>query len=157
MKVIFNGGHIFKRGLIKKLFAKALELTNNEVEDLIVSVKFVSKEEIQKLNNNIRGVDKVTDVLSFPMLEIKQGEHLKDFDSEREPDGWLNLGDIALCVDKAKQQAKDYGNSYKREIAFLALHGFLHLLGYDHIEKEDEKKMMSLAENVLANFNIKRG
>ena len=157
MKVIFEGGKFLTKRLIKKVFEKAVEMSENKVDNLMVGLKFVSKEEIKELNKNIRGIDKVTDVLSFPMLEIKQGQHLKDFDSEREPDGWLNLGDIALCVDKAKEQAKEYGNSYKREIAFLALHGFLHLLGYDHIEKEDEKKMMSLAENVLANFNIKRG
>ena len=157
MKVIFEGGKFLTKRLIKKVFEKAVEMSENKVDNLMVGLKFVSKEEIKELNKNIRGIDKVTDVLSFPMLEIKQGEHLSHFESEREPDGWLNLGDIALCVDKAKEQAKEYGNSYKREIAFLALHGFLHLLGYDHIEKEDEKKMMSLAENVLANFNIKRG
>lgn len=157
MKVIFEGGKFLTKRLIKKVFEKAVEMSENKVDNLMVGLKFVSKEEIKELNKNIRGIDKITDVLSFPMLEIKQGQHLKDFDSEREPDGWLNLGDIALCVDKAKEQAKEYGNTQKREIVFLALHGFLHLLGYDHIKKEDEKKMMPFAESVLASFNIKRG
>ena len=144
------------RMLIRRCCHAVLQLEGFK-DSAEISVSFVDNDQIQEMNRQYRNIDAPTDVLSFPMLEIKQGEHLKDFDSEREPDGWLNLGDIALCVDKAKQQAKEYGNSYKREIAFLALHGFLHLLGYDHIEKEDEKKMMSLAENVLANFNIKRG
>ncbi len=144
--------------LFKKLFSATLKQTNNLVENVAVGITFVSAEEIKKLNHEHRNVDKVTDVLSFPMLEIDyKTTKLKDFEDERSPDGELYLGDIVLCKDKAKEQAKEFGHSLKREISFLVVHGMLHLLGYDHIEKEDERVMMTTAEEILANFKIKRG
>lgn len=146
------------KGLFKELFEKALYITGNKVDNLVVGVSFVGGDEIQVLNKEHRNVDKVTDVLSFPMLDIDYKKtKLKDFESERDPNGELYIGDIVICKDKAKEQAKEFGHSYKREMAFLALHGFLHVLGYDHIEKADEEVMMNLAENVLLNMNIKRG
>ncbi len=156
MKIYFeNVGCFAKRG-IQKIFDKTIEITNGNVDNIVIGVKFVSEDEIRLLNKNFRNIDKVTDVLSFPMLEIKEPQSLSEFDSQREFDGELNLGDIAICTKRAKEQAKEYGNSYKRELSFLALHGLLHCLGYDHIEKEEEKKMMSLAEEILADFNLKR-
>ena len=156
MKIYFeNVGCFAKRG-IQKIFDKTIEITNGNVDNIVICVKFVSEDEIRLLNKNFRNIDKVTDVLSFPMLEIKEPQSLSEFDSQREFDGELNLGDIAICTKRAKEQAKEYGNSYKRELSFLALHGLLHCLGYDHIEKEEEKKMMSLAEEILADFNLKR-
>lgn len=157
MKIYFNKVCFLKRNLIKKLFEKALEKTENNVENLAVNVSFVGEEEIRRLNKEFRNIDKVTDVLSFPMLEIKEPMKLADFESERDAIGTLEIGDIAICTKRARQQAKEFGNTYKRELAFLALHGFLHLLGYDHIEKADEKKMMTLAEDILAEEKIKRG
>ena len=157
MKIYFENVGFLQKRLIQKIFDRALEKTENAVEDVSVSVKFVSEEEIKSLNNEFRKIDKVTDVLSFPMLEIKEPQKLSEFSSEREADGSLNLGDIAICTKRAKEQAKEFENSYKRELAFLALHGLLHVLGYDHIEKDDEKKMMSFAEEILSEFNIGRG
>ena len=144
------------RRLLKKLFARALILTGNDLENISVGIRFANEEEIQDLNRQHRQVDKVTDVLSFPMLDIREGQQLSDFDAERSPNGELCLGDIVLCPKRAKEQAKELGHSFKRELAFLIVHGFLHLLGYDHMEKEEEARMMGLTENILLNFGLER-
>ena len=156
MKIYFENVGFFEKKRIQKIFNKAIEKTNSGISDVAIGVKFVSEEEIRSLNNGFRNIDKVTDVLSFPMLEIKEPQLLNEFESQRDFDGLLYLGDIAICTKRAKEQAKEYCNSYKRELSFLALHGLLHCLGYDHIEKEDEKKMMELAEEILNELNIKR-
>ena len=157
MVISFHKANIFCKRLIKELFAVALIATDNFEIESEVEVTFVSEEQIKKLNQTYRSVDKITDVLSFPQLEIKYPQKLQDFAAETSPDGLLRLGDIVICKQKAKAQAKQYGHSYKREIAFLALHGLLHLLGYDHIEKDDEKIMNETCEKILASLNIKRG
>lgn len=157
MKIIFDNVNFFQKRLIRKIFTKTLLLTQNDVDNLVVGVKFVSKSEIQKLNKEFRNLDKVTDVLSFPLTEIKEPHKLSEFDKDRDFDGSLYIGDIAVCCDVARVQAKEFGNTYKRELSFLALHGFLHILGYDHIEKNDEIIMMNMAERVLQELNIKRG
>ena len=139
------------------MFDEAEEFTNNNVDKSYVNLAFVSEDEIKNLNFSFRKLDKVTDVLSFPMLDIKQGEStLADFESEREPDGRLNIGDIAICLDVAKRQAKNLGHSLKREVCFLALHGLLHVLGFDHIESQDEEIMQKTAEEILNKLNIRR-
>ena len=92
-------------------------------------------------------------MLSFPMLEIKPGDDIKDFREEQEE---IFLGDIVICTKRAKEQAKEYGHSYNRELCFLALHGLLHLLGYDHMTEVDEKEMMGLAERILERAKVRR-
>lgn len=157
MKIIFSNVNLRYRHIIKHIFDEAEEFTNNKVDNSYVSLAFVSEDEIRNLNFSFRKLDKVTDVLSFPMLDIKQGEStLADFESEREPDGRLNIGDIAICLDVAKRQAKNLGHSLKREVCFLALHGFLHVLGFDHIESQDEEIMQKTAEEILNKLNIRR-
>ena len=157
MKIIFSNVNLRYRHIIKHIFDEAEEFTNNNVDNSYVSLAFVSEDEIRNLNSSFRKLDKVTDVLSFPMLDIKQGEStLADFESEREPDGRLNIGDIAICLDVAKRQAKNLGHSLKREVCFLALHGFLHVLGFDHIESQDEEIMQKTAEEILNKLNIRR-
>ena len=154
MKIYTN-----KNGAIKsELFDEALALTKNQVENLAVGVEFVSAFKIKALNKRIRGINKVTDVLSFPMLEGEKFEFLQACEEERDPfSSELYLGDIVICLRRAKKQAKDFGHSLERELAFLALHGFLHLLGFDHMKPEEEKEMQSLAEKVLAKFGLTRG
>ena len=93
------------------------------------------------MNRDYRQIDKPTDVLSFAMQEIGEGEI--DILGEDLP---LVLGDIVISVEKAKEQAKSYDHSLERELCFLALHGFLHLIGYDHMTKEDEQQMFSRAK-----------
>lgn len=142
--------NIFLLRKLKKVFARALELTDNEDKDLAVGLSFVDAEEIQRLNKEHRNVDKVTDVLSFPMLDIKSGQKIQDAVSQIDKvSGQIFLGDIVICKDKIYAQAKEYGHSKRKELLYLAVHSFLHLLGYDHMTKKDEKQMFDLAERVL--------
>lgn len=149
-------GHKYKK-IIRKTYAKALEMTDNNVYGIEVTVSFVDGQTIQKYNKQHRNVDRETDVLSFPMLNIHYTQKVQDFADEIMPDGSLYLGDVVICKKVAKKQAKEYGHKTKREVAFLALHGLLHLLGYDHIEKDDEKVMMAKSEEILSACDIKRG
>lgn len=119
--------------LLKKVFKKVKEKKN-------MSIVFVSLEQIQELNKNYRQIDKVTDVLSFP---------------NDDPDD-KTLGDIFISMDKAKEQAISYGHSFEREVGFLAVHGYLHLLGYDHHTKEDEEKMVFMQESILKRAKLER-
>ncbi|MFQ6749775.1 MAG: rRNA maturation RNase YbeY, partial [Clostridia bacterium] len=114
---------------------------------------------IQTLNNTFRQIDKPTDVLSFPNFNFVKGQGVspKEISENISIDDKLApLGDIAICAAVAKAQAKEYGHSYKREVCFLALHGFLHLLGYDHLTPEDETEMQALAKEVLEMEKVKR-
>ncbi len=154
--VYFKHVPLKQHHLIKKLFDTTLLLTGNNQVNVSAGVSFVGGEEIKTLNKEHRNVDRVTDVLSFPMLDIKEGSKLSAFGDERTPNGELYLGDIVVCVPRAKEQAKQYGHSLKRELAFLIVHGFLHILGYDHMEKEEEARMMKLTENILLNFGLER-
>lgn len=156
MRINFeNVGHC-NRKLIAKIYDKAMNDTGNRALDVTITVSIVSQKRIKQLNQQYRNVDKATDVLSFPMLNIKYPQKLADFKQEISPDGWLYIGDVVICKKIAKRQAKEYGHSLRREIAFLALHGLLHVLGFDHIDADDEKVMMSTAENILSDLDIKR-
>ncbi len=145
------------KGIIKKLFEKAGEVLGEDFSKVSVSVNFVDGDEIHRLNKNFRDVDRETDVLSFPNLDKKSSQSLAEFDSERNfDDGMLFVGDIVICEKVANMQAEEYGHSKKREICFLALHGLLHLLGYDHVEKADEVVMFGLADKILTEFGVCR-
>ena len=149
-------GHKYKK-IIRKIYEKAFEMTENQVDGIEVTISFVDGQTIQKYNKQHRDVDRETDVLSFPMLNIHYAQKVEEFAGEIMPDGSLYLGDVVICKKVAKRQAKEYGHKTKREVAFLALHGLLHLLGYDHIEKDDEKVMMAKSEEILSACDIKRG
>ena len=156
MKINFEKVGFLYKNLIKKIYRQAEIMTNNDLDGTIVTVSFVDEKRIRQLNNEYRKVDKPTDVLSFPMLDIVYPQKVQEFIQEEAPDGSLYLGDVVICPKIAKRQARDFGHSKKREIGFLALHGLLHVLGYDHIKEEDEKIMQKTAENILENLNIKR-
>ena len=132
--------------------------TLGQKEELLIEIAFVSEEEIQQLNREQRDIDKVTDVLSFPYLDQIRGEILTPthFGNEKEEEGFL-LGSVCICMQRAKEQAEEYGHSLEREVCYLALHGILHCFGYDHIEKSDEEEMTSLAEQIMTKLNLKRG
>ena len=117
----------------------------------ITEVDIVTPEEIQEMNNNLRGIDKVTDVLSFPDQDIKGNLPVKadDFGEGEKEDGKVILGTICICREKAEEQAKEYGHSVEREVGFLAVHGLLHLLGFDHIEEKDETVMRAHQTQIL--------
>ncbi len=121
-------------------------LNKEKVNNCVFSIIFVSEEEIQKINKEYRNIDKVTDVISFA-FEDNSNISYNDL---------RILGDIYICIPRMIDQAKEYGHSEKRELAFLTVHGLLHLLGYDHQTKEDEEKMFGLQELILNEADIKR-
>ena len=112
-----------------------------------INVLITDNEGIRVFNREYRDIDRETDVITFA---------LEDEDTLVMPSDERILGDIYISIDKAKSQAIEYGHSFKREICFLAVHGFLHLLGYDHMNKEDEEEMFSLQELILNEANIKK-
>ena len=112
-----------------------------------ISLTFVSKEEIRELNGTYRGIDRDTDVLSFPMIE--------DF-NYIEPDDEMMLGDVVICLEKAREQAEEFGHSEQREIVYLFVHSVCHLLGYDHMEPEEKAEMREAEEKVMTFLEIER-
>lgn len=117
-----------------------------KLDNVEFNVIIVDNQEIHQLNRECRGIDRPTDVITFAL------EDNTDF-----PDLDIRiLGDIYISLDKAKGQALEYGHSFLRELSFLAVHGFLHLLGYDHMEDNDEKIMFDKQEEILNGFGIKR-
>ena len=140
---------------IKKIFSVAEKVLKEDFSNVCVSLNFVSDEEIHRLNKEFRNVDKVTDVLSFPNLNKTPNEKLKKFKKSYDFDeGLLFLGDIVISKNMAKAQAKEYEHSITREVCFLALHGFLHLLGFDHIKEEDERIMNKIQDKILSEVNL---
>ncbi len=123
-----------------------------KVEDYSeVSVTFVSNERIQEINREYRDKDAATDVISFAMEELGEGEvELVGADLPNV------LGDIIISVPRAREQAEEYGHAFERELGFLAVHGFLHLLGYDHMTEADEKVMFTLQKEILNEYGLTR-
>ena len=116
-----------------------------KIKDSIMSIIIVDNEKIHEINKTYRGIDRPTDVISFA---LEEGETIY------EP--IKTLGDIYISIDKVKEQANEYNHSIKRELFFLVTHGFLHLLGYDHMKKEDEEIMFPLQEKILDSYGVKR-
>ena len=121
---------------------------------LYVGVSLVSEDEIKEINRDFRGIDKVTDVLSFPqfestdeiLAEIEGDEALVD----------IPLGDVVICLDQAERQSKEYGTSIRREVTYLFVHSMFHLLGYDHIDEEDRSLMRTREEKIMTSLDILR-
>lgn len=135
--------------LIEICTAAALEEEGIE-DDAEVSVTLVDNETIRGINNEHRGIDRATDVLSFPMGD---GEY---FEVDPDTDAVL-LGDIVISLERAGEQAEEYGHSFRREVAFLITHSLFHLLGYDHVNSEEEEKVMfGKQEKVLEKLGITR-
>lgn len=143
------------RETIERVILKTLEVENCKF-DAQVSVTIVDLGEIRRINRDMRNIDSETDVLSFPMLEFDENRKMIEDDYDLD-DGKLLLGDIVICAERAKSQAEEYGHSFLREMAFLTVHSMLHLLGYDHMEDEEEKEMFSRQEDILNILGIKRG
>lgn len=125
---------------------------------LYLELLIVDEEEIRTLNREQRGVDRVTDVLSFPSMEEIKGkpvlseEHAEELDEE----GRLYLGSIVICEKRAREQAQEYGHSYARELNYLAVHGVLHCLGYDHETEEERSEMREQEEIVMKKLGLER-
>jgi len=124
--------------VIKHILKKAYKQLDI-FDSMIVNVVLVNDATIREMNKQYRSIDIPTDVLSF-----------------ENQDGLSEIGDIIISVDKAREQAKSYGHSFERELAFLSLHGFLHCLGYDHLVPEDEQEMNSLQDEIIDNSKYKR-
>ena len=140
---------------IRSVIIKTLEEEGCDFE-AEVSVTVVDLETIREINRRERNIDAPTDVLSFPMLEFDGNGDI--IDSEFDMDGdKLLLGDIVICAERAKAQAEEYGHSFRREMAFLTVHSMLHLLGYDHMEKDEEEVMFARQEEILDKLGISRG
>lgn len=128
---------------VKKVLLHGVEkLTNN---DVTFNVIIVDNEYIHNLNREYRHIDRETDVITFALFD----------DDTFNPEEKI-LGDVYISIDKAKSQSEEYGHSLLRELCFLAVHGFLHLLGYDHMKKEEEEVMFKLQEEILDEMGIKR-
>lgn len=139
--------------IVNRVLSKCYEMENLTDSKLIITVTFTIPEEIKKINKKYRKIDRATDVLSFPMFEKDELDKKianKEFFHEDV------LGDIIISIDKVKEQAEEYGHSFERELSYMLVHGFYHLMGYDHIEEEDKKIMRPKEEKVLNELKITR-
>lgn len=130
--------------------------------DCEISMLFVDNEEIREINNETRGIDRATDVLSFPMLDYEDKKVFKEVYKDKNFDitfmdgEELVLGDIVLSLERALEQSKEYNHSFEREACYLVVHSVLHLLGYDHMEEDDKKIMRKREEEILGKLDITR-
>ena len=132
--------------ILKPLLEYARKYEGLEDTELEFSIIIVDNKRIHEINKEYRGIDRPTDVISFALEDS----------IDAVPENYRILWDIYISIDKVKEQAKEYGHSEKRELAFLTVHGFLHLLGYDHMEIEEEKVMFAKQEEILNGFGITR-
>ena len=135
--------------LIGKVLKKCFEEENLEGKNLYVNVVLTDSNNIKNINKEHRGIDEITDVLSFPMYEKSELENIKLENEDI-------LGDMVVSVEKVQEQAKEYGHSFERELAYMIVHSFYHLLGYDHMNEADKKEMRKKEEFILEKLNITR-
>ena len=150
MRILYSEENILDESMIESL-QKAAELCVEKegllAENAEISLTFVSKEEIRELNNQYRGIDNHTDVLSFPLIE--------DFDEIGLDDEYM-LGDVVICLEKAREQAEEFGHSEAREIVYLFVHSVCHLLGFDHMEEEEKQEMRQREEEIMTLLDLER-
>lgn len=152
--------------LISQAYDYALAYLNVPFRDLEVDINFVGVDEIHRQNKEFRSVDKPTDVLSYPNLleygvtdaqviadTLEKEKYMADFNPET---GYIMLGCITICKEIVFKQAKEYGNSKKREMTYMAVHGLLHLLGFDHMKEEDKKQMREVEEKIMSFVKLGR-
>ena len=149
MNIIVNDEGAVNEQMMETLKKAASACTQLDVE---ISLSFVSLEEIHELNREYRGVDRPTDVLSFPMFESV--EELEE--TCRNIPGSAPLGDVVICMEKIEEQAEEFGHSKERETVYLLTHSVLHLLGYDHETEEDKRQMRQREEEVMEELGIGR-
>ena len=135
--------------IIKKVLNKCFEEETLKDKNLYVNVVLTDSKNIQVINKEHRGIDSKTDVLSFPMYEKGELDNIK---LEKED----ILGDMIISIEKVKEQAKEYDHSFERELAYMVVHSFYHLLGYDHINENEKKEMRQKEENILQKLNINK-
>lgn len=154
MQILFEDEQNVSEIILETMIKAAEYATELENLDILepqrcqISVTFVDMDEIHRLNKEYRGVDSPTDVLSFPQFE--------DIEEEAPEIGEICLGDVVICVDKAREQAEEYGHSFEREIIYLFTHSVLHLLGYDHMEEDEKKEMRIREEEIMSHIGLER-
>lgn len=149
------------KSLAKKITKKLFELENLNY-DFSYNLSIVDKLTIKKINKENRNINKITDVLSFPNIDFKKPSSLKRYVKDDDYDvsildlttKTIFLGDVVMCYDKILYQSKMYDHSIKREYSFLLVHSLLHLLGYDHMDIKDERKMFKKQDEILDSLNI---
>ena len=139
--------------VIKKVIEECFRVEGMLNSNLYVSITLTTPENIRKYNKEYRNIDKETDVLSFPMFEKEEIDNIIENKNFENID---ILGDMIISIPQVEKQAKEYGHSFERELAYMVVHSFYHLMGYDHIKEEDKLKMRPKEEFVLNNLNIKR-
>ena len=132
---------------INKVLNKCFIEENLKDKKLYINIVLTNPENIRKMNKEYRNIDKETDVLSFPMFEKKELENRQVLNLDI-------LGDIVISIERVKAQAEEYGHSFERELAYMTVHGFYHLMGYDHIEENDKIIMRQKEENILEKLKI---
>ena len=138
---------------IKKVLEQCFKEEKIENSKLSITITLTNPENIQKINKEYRNIDKPTDVLSFPMFEKQElEEKIKKQNFEHED----ILGDIIISIQKVEEQAKEYEHSFERELSYMVVHGFYHLMGYDHIKEEDKAQMRPKEEKILNDLKIQR-
>ena len=140
------------KNTIDTVLKKAFKTEKLDKSNIYINIILTTPENIRKANREYRNIDKETDVLSFPMFEKDEINEIKKNKSEV----FDVLGDIIISIDRVKEQAEEYGHSFERELAYMTIHGFYHLMGYDHMTEEEKKEMREQEENVLGQLNIIR-
>lgn len=135
--------------LINKVIKKCFEIENLTNSNLYISIILTNPSNIKEINKKYRQIDKETDVLSFPMFEKEELENYKSNIIE-------NLGDVIISIERVKEQSIEYEHSFERELSYMLVHGFYHLMGYDHMEEKDKIVMREKEENVLKALDITR-
>lgn len=135
--------------LINKVIKKCFEIENLISSNLYISIILTNPSNIKEINKKYRQIDKETDVLSFPMFEKEELENYKSNIIE-------NLGDVIISIERVKEQSIEYEHSFERELSYMIVHGFYHLMGYDHMEENDKIVMREKEENVLKALDITR-
>ena len=139
--------------IVKKALDKCYEQEGILDSKIIMTITFTTPEEIRKINKKYRKIYKATDVLSFQMFEKDElDEKIKSGDFPYED----VLGDVIISIEKVREQAEEYGHSFERELSYMLVHGFYHLMGYDHMNEEEKKEMRAKEEKVLNLLNIQR-
>lgn len=148
--------------IIEKVIQKCFEVEHINPTSLYICVTLTDPKNIREINKEYRNIDKETDVLSFPMFEKDELDKLIATNLLKTlnlKNGALQdiMGDIIISIERVEEQAKEYGHSFEREFAYMLVHGFYHLRGYDHMEEEEKAQMREKEENVLSQLNITRG
>lgn len=139
--------------IIKRVLEQCFKEEKLINSKLYITITLTNPEKIKEINKQYRNIERATDVLSFPMFEKDELEQKIQNEDFEYPDV---LGDIIISIEKVEEQAKEYEHSFERELSYMIVHGFYHLMGYDHIEEDDKKKMRPKEEKILNDLKIKR-